>query len=125
MQFIVLLLHVLICVSLIALVLVQNGKGADIGAAFGAGASQTVFGSSGASSFLIKLTGGLAAVFFITSVLLGHFDSETMQKPGIQLPASHTQSIVIPGEKNKTTSSESSGSVKQPVRNANGQSSKN
>ncbi len=63
-------LHILTCVALVALVLVQQGKGADMGAAFGGGASNTVFGSPGSSSFLFKLTAGLAAVFFITSVTL-------------------------------------------------------
>jgi preprotein translocase subunit SecG len=104
MQFLILLLHVLVSVSLIALVLVQHGKGADIGAAFGAGASQTVFGSSGASSFLMKLTGSLAAVFFATSIFLGHLDAESMQQTKMQLPAtSKTNPIVIPGEKNMRT----------------------
>ncbi len=97
MQFIIMLLHVLVCVSLIALVLVQHGKGADIGAAFGAGASNTVFGSSGASSFLMKLTGALAAIFFFTSLFLGYMDSHAVHSNQFQLPVG-SKSIVIPGE---------------------------
>lgn len=69
-QNIVLVLHVIIAVALVALVLLQQGKGADAGAAFGAGASGTVFGSKGSSSFLTRATGILATFFFITSLTL-------------------------------------------------------
>ena len=62
----ILLIHVFIAVFIIALVLVQQGKGAAMGAAFGSGASQTVFGSRGSGSFLFRLTFGLA--YFITSI---------------------------------------------------------
>jgi preprotein translocase subunit SecG len=72
---IILIIHVLIAVSLIALVLLQHGKGADIGAAFGSGASQTIFGSRGSTSFLMKVTGLLAALFFATSIALTYFES--------------------------------------------------
>ena len=65
-----LVLHTLIAVTIIGLVLIQHGKGADIGAAFGSGASNTVFGSQGTGSFLFRLTSGLALAFFITSVTL-------------------------------------------------------
>ena len=65
-----LLIHVLVGVFIIALVLVQQGKGATMGAAFGSGASQTVFGSRGSGSFLFRVTIGMAAVFFATSILL-------------------------------------------------------
>lgn len=103
MQFIILLLHVLTCVSIIALVLVQHGKGADIGAAFGAGASQTVFGSSGSGSFLMKLTGGLAAIFFMTSLSLGFLVSKQQKQTQYRLPTTNSKSIVIPGESSKPT----------------------
>ena len=65
-------LYILIAVALIALVLIQHGKGADIGAAFGSGASNTVFGSQGAGGFLFKLTGWLAAGFFVFALALGY-----------------------------------------------------
>lgn len=71
----ILMIHVVIAIVLIALVLIQHGKGADIGAAFGSGASQTVFGSQGSGSFLFRLTGGLAAAFFVTSLTLGYIAS--------------------------------------------------
>ncbi len=65
-----LIIHILIAISIVGLVLLQHGKGADAGAAFGSGASTTVFGSQGTGSFLFKLTGGLVLAFFTTSVLL-------------------------------------------------------
>jgi preprotein translocase subunit SecG len=65
-----LVIHVLIALAVIGLVLIQHGKGADIGACFGSGASNTVFGSQGTGRFLFKLTGGLALAFFVTSLLL-------------------------------------------------------
>ena len=64
----VLLIHVFAAVFIIALVLVQQGKGATMGAGFGSGASQTIFGSRGSGSFLFRVTIGAAAVFFITSI---------------------------------------------------------
>lgn len=67
-----LVLYILMAVALIVLVLIQHGKGADIGAAFGSGASNTVFGSQGSGGFLFKLTGWLAAGFFIFALLLGY-----------------------------------------------------
>ena len=68
---IILLIHIVIALALIGLVLLQQGKGADMGAAFGSGSSNTLFGSRGPASFLMKLTGGLVALFFITSLTLG------------------------------------------------------
>ncbi len=61
----------MVCLSLVIIILLQQGKGADIGAVFG-GSSQTVFGSSGAGNFLTKLTSGLAVVFFATSIFLAY-----------------------------------------------------
>ena len=66
---IITVLHILVCVALVLIVLLQAGKGAEMGAAFG-GSSQTIFGSSGAMGFLTKLTTGAAVVFMITSLLL-------------------------------------------------------
>jgi preprotein translocase subunit SecG len=69
MRLIFVILHVTVCVALILIVLLQKGKGASIGAAFG-GSSQTVFGSTGATSFLHKVTVGAAVIFMITSLTL-------------------------------------------------------
>lgn len=64
----IILIHVLLAISLIVLVLLQRGKGAEAGAAFGGGASQTVLGSQGTSNALARLTGLLTALFFATSL---------------------------------------------------------
>ncbi len=66
---VIVVIHVLVCIALILIVLLQAGKGAEMGAAFG-GASQTIFGSAGAMGFLSKLTTFAAVIFMITSLLL-------------------------------------------------------
>src|SRR5215470_12316268 len=70
------ILHVLVCVFLILVVLLQAGKGGGMGIAFGGGGSQTVFGSSGAGNFLTRLTSITAAIFLITSLALAHYSSQ-------------------------------------------------
>lgn len=70
METFVLVLHVLVASIMTFFILMQQGKGADAGASFGAGGSQTVFGSAGSASFLTKLTAGFALVFFATSMIL-------------------------------------------------------
>ena len=70
MENIVIAVHVLVALSIIGLVLLQQGKGAEAGASFGGGASQTVFGSQGGGDFFSKLTAVLAVVFFVTSFSL-------------------------------------------------------
>jgi preprotein translocase subunit SecG len=69
-------LHVMVCTILIVVVLLQRGKGAEIGAVFGGGASTTVFGSRGAGNFLTRLTTGAAIVFMTTSLLLAYYARE-------------------------------------------------
>lgn len=93
MHLIVTILHVVVCFALIIIVLLQKGKGADMGAAFG-GSSQAVFGGAGASSFLSKVTTAAAVLFMITSLLL-----TTMSKgqhksimDGAKVPAAQEQS---------------------------------
>ncbi|TDO98151.1 preprotein translocase subunit SecG [Marinomonas balearica] len=76
MEALILVVHVLVAVAIIALVLLQQGKGADAGASFGGGASQTVFGSQGGSSFFGRMTGVFAVVFFVTSFALAFVASE-------------------------------------------------
>ena len=70
MQSIALVIHVLLAIGVIGLVLIQHGKGADAGAAFGSGASATVFGARGSASFLTRATTILAGLFFLTSLAL-------------------------------------------------------
>ena len=75
-QSVVLIVHVLISAAIIGLVLLQRGKGADAGAAFGSGASGTVFGARGASNFLSRTTAVLATAFFLTSLGLAYLGSQ-------------------------------------------------
>jgi preprotein translocase subunit SecG len=76
-------LHILSAVSVIVLVLLQHGKGADMGAAFGSGSSGSLFGASGSANFLSRTTGVLAAVFFITSLGLTYLSSHKIEGAGV------------------------------------------
>ena len=71
----ILAVQMLSALGMIGLVLMQHGKGADMGAAFGAGASATVFGSSGTGNFLTKTTTVLATIFFVLSIVLGNYSA--------------------------------------------------
>jgi preprotein translocase subunit SecG len=73
------IIHIVVCFLLIVIVLLQTGKGADIGAAFGGGSSQTLFGSTGPGGFLTKITTVVAIVFMVTSIGLAYFSSH---RPG-------------------------------------------
>lgn len=86
MQSLILVLHILFSLSLIGLVLMQHGKGADAGASFGSGASNTMFGSQGSTPFLVKLTGLVAAFFITTSLILGYmaYRGQTVVTPPIE-----------------------------------------
>ncbi|MDH3454848.1 MAG: preprotein translocase subunit SecG [Desulfuromonadales bacterium] len=73
MNFILLTVHILVCLALVGIVLIQGGKGAEVGAAFGAGSSNTIFGAAGGQSFLGKVTTGVAIIFMLTSLALAIF----------------------------------------------------
>ncbi|MHB1950960.1 MAG: preprotein translocase subunit SecG [Acidiferrobacteraceae bacterium] len=70
-----LVVHIVVAFALVALVLLQQGKGADMGAAFGSGASQTLFGSRGSATFLSRTTAVLATIFFLTSLSLAYLSA--------------------------------------------------
>jgi preprotein translocase subunit SecG len=72
MQQLLLFIHILACIAIIFMVLIQHGKGADMGVAFGSGSSNSFFGAQGSSAFLVKITTACAIIFFSTSLLLGH-----------------------------------------------------
>ena len=82
MTSVLLVIHVLAAVGIIVLVLMQQGRGADMGAAFGGG-SQTLFGSRGSANFLSRVTGLLAAVFFVTSLTLAYMYSKSSQPQSV------------------------------------------
>jgi preprotein translocase subunit SecG len=91
----VLVLHVLAALTLVGLVLLQHGKGADVGAAFGSGASGSVFGASGSANFLSRTTAILAVVFFVTSLGLTYFSGRKTEHKGVMAtqPAAPAQSL--------------------------------
>ena len=92
METLLLVVHVLIAIALIALVLLQQGKGAEAGAAFGGGASSTVFGSRGSSSFLSRTTAMLATLFFVVSLVLASIAYRKADTAGLhKTPATKTQ----------------------------------
>jgi preprotein translocase subunit SecG len=106
MQQLILVFHALVALALIGLVLIQHGKGADVGASFGSGASQTVFGSQGSTSFLVKLTSVLAAIFFVTSLTLGYMASHAAkQRKASLLESPAVQSVPVANKQvvNKAT----------------------
>ncbi len=83
----VLIGHTLIALMIIVLVLIQRGKGADAGAAFGAGASGTVFGARGSGSFFSRLTAVFATLFFVTSLGLAYLSTQVSRDPDSRLEA--------------------------------------
>lgn len=119
MEQIVIVIHVIIAIILIGLVLVQHGKGADVGAAFGSGSANTMFGSQGAMPFLMKVTALLAAIFFATnltlSYLVGHHagdveestvpvtqQASTLVAPSTKKAVKQQQQFVFPSVKDTT-----------------------
>ena len=88
-------LHIITCLSLVIVVLIQRGKGADMGAMLGGGGSQTVFGARGAGNFLTRLTTGAAILFMVTSLTLSYFatqDSQSTIFDGTTAAESRTES---------------------------------
>jgi preprotein translocase subunit SecG len=83
MQTIILIIHVLVGAGVIGLVLLQHGKGADMGAAFGSGSAGSLFGSSGSANFLSRSTAVLTAVFFVTSLGLTYLSTSKPSSQGV------------------------------------------
>lgn len=100
MQQIILIIHVLAAIGIVVLVLMQHGKGADAGAAFGSGSSNTMFGSVGALPFLMKVTALLAAIFFATSIGLSYLTSRAQKQQNlINLPTTSAPATSAPATK--------------------------
>ena len=101
MEKITLIVHLLVALALIALILVQRGKGSDIGASFGAGASQTLFGSAGSGNALTRMTAWLSAIFFASSFGLAVIaDNRTAKEDdlGFEVPISAAVEAVPEGD---------------------------
>ena len=106
MEILVWVVHVLAAAALIGLVLMQHGKGADMGAAFGTGSAGSLFGSAGSANFLSRSTAIAATVFFVTSMTLTYMYSHRTPSLGVMdkaavsspaLPAGATQQPAAPG----------------------------
>ncbi len=97
-----LVIFLIVAIGLVALVMLQQGKGADMGASFGAGASGTLFGSSGSGNFMTRMTAILAALFFVISLILGNMSTNKSQKGsewdnlGLGQPAKTEQTTTAP-----------------------------
>ncbi len=103
MQQFVMIVHVLAAAGLIGLVLLQHGKGADAGAAFGSGASGSIFGARGPASFLTRLTAVLAGTFFVTSLSLGYMASNAVDRSSVMERIAGEQGILPSDEAEGTT----------------------
>lgn len=93
MEFILWVLHVLVALAVIGLVLMQHGKGADMGAAFGGGSSGSLFGATGSANFMSRTTAVLATAFFLTSMGLTYFSS---QKSEAARPVMQPAAPIVP-----------------------------
>lgn len=96
MQTLLTVLQVLLSIALISLILIQHGRGADVGAAFGSGASATVFGARGSASFLTRLTAILATLFFLTSMGLAYYAARSGDRPGLMDRVSEVPVTAVP-----------------------------
>jgi preprotein translocase subunit SecG len=99
MYHLLLVIHLIVAVMLIVLVLIQQGKGSEMGAAFGSGASATVFGSQGTGGFLFKFTGFLLLTFFATSLLLSaslSYNQQSLKQKSSMLPEAGQSKKVLP-----------------------------
>ncbi len=94
MQQFLIIIHILVCVSIIALVLMQQGKGSGIGAAFGSGSSNTLFGSQGSMPFFMKLTAVCAVLFFSTGLAIARLGADAQHSAKPNLPATTTSPAV-------------------------------
>ena len=99
-------MHVIVCIALIMIVLLQTGKGADMGAAFGGGSSQTLFGSTGGSTFLGKMTTVAAVVFMLTSLGLAYLSGHGMKNSIMTDKKVPIEQKVAPVEPEKTAQPE-------------------
>jgi len=97
---ILLVVYLLVALAIIGLVLIQQGKGADMGASFGSGASNTVFGSAGSGNFLTRSTAILAVMFFVISLVLGNLTASKVKQSDSwsDLETSVEEQVAAPAE---------------------------
>ncbi|HJO62741.1 MAG: preprotein translocase subunit SecG [Desulfobacterales bacterium] len=114
MSLILIMIHVIASIALIMIVLLQTGKGTDMGAAFGGGSSQTLFGSTGASTFLSKATTVAAIIFMITSLSLAYLSGHKREKSIMmdnKAPIEQPISPFAPDRNNSETQAESQSEI--------------
>jgi preprotein translocase subunit SecG len=126
METLVLVLHVLAALAIIGLVLLQHGKGADMGAAFGGGASGSLFGSTGSANFLSRTTALLATIFFVTSLALTWFSAHRTEAKGVMgtQPASQAPATAPSTTAPSTTAPSTTAPVPEPDKPASDADSK-
>ncbi len=98
MEQIILVIHIIVAVGLVGLILLQQGKGAEVGASFGSGASQTLFGSQGSGNFLTRATAILVTIFFVTSLALGFLATHRAKPKDLDEVLKNVQPIVSPSK---------------------------
>lgn len=108
METIILMIHILSSLALIGFILIQHGKGAEVGANFGGGASQTVFGSQGSGSFLTRTTAILVTIFFLTNLGLGHYG-------GLRVKSNSIDQLIDKVQSQETSSGSSKDSSKPVI----------
>lgn len=99
LQTFILIFHVLAAAAIVVFVLLQQGKGADMGAAFGSGSAGSLFGSSGSANFMSRMTAVMATLFFITSLVLTYLAANTGAPRSLMqsVPATPASQIPVPG----------------------------
>ncbi len=117
---VLLVVQILAALAMIGLILIQHGKGADMGAAFGSGSSGSLFGASGSANFLSRSTSVLAAVFFACTLALAYFGnlrpssegSSVLEKAPVNVPAG--PAVQIPGQNDPATNTAPASAVPAP-----------
>jgi preprotein translocase subunit SecG len=109
METLIWVLHILFAIAVVVLVLLQQGKGADMGAAFGSGSAGSLFGASGSANFLSRTTAVLATLFFATSLVLTFFSADGTKVSGVadQVPV---KSVPAPGKAGESGATGDAGS---------------
>jgi len=110
----IVVVHVLAAIGIIGLVLIQHGKGADMGAAFGGGASGSLFGATGSANFLSRTTAVLAAVFFLTSLGLTYFGTQRPKASAGVMDATPPATVTAPAVPEKSEENKDSKASEVP-----------
>jgi preprotein translocase subunit SecG len=115
MEILLTTIHIMVCVALIVIVLLQTGKGASIGASFGGGGSQTLFGGSGAATFLSKATTIIAIIFMLTSLSLAYMSGHTSKKSVLSELASPPSATTSSAQQDMPTDGQKEATEALPV----------